>query len=246
MRSIDILYAAGMLKQASQAAEEVSPSPEGSKWGNGFKTLGAHIAASVGIPLAAQGYVGLSNFTHAQGVQEEAASHLREKLRAMGFSIDDVRMVNTISGPMLNTVQPAGAAADVYDKKVYLHPKSHPSIVAHEMGHALGPKWLTGMRLPGFVGSGLMNLKSLLSSDKDTAQRDALISSGILAAGTLPSELDASIKGFRELSKLPTKMGFGSKVKAFVGLPTYAAGAAVPYLTYLLRDKLNVFDKPKA
>jgi hypothetical protein len=113
--------------------------------------------------------------------------------------------------------------------------------LAHELGHGVGPRHYLA---PG--ARGLSNLlpalavgNILYTNDENTGRNTALLSP-LLGAPLLASEIDASVRGSKILSKL-TKGNISKmqKIAPFMGLPTYAAFAASPALTHLIKKNMG-------
>lgn len=122
-----------------------------------------------------------------------------------------------------------------------------PGILAHEVGHGVGPKaYLKGnvrslsMLLPG------LNLgQVLLAKDEEQGRMGAMVSP-LTAAPLLGSEIDASVRGSKLLSKLTKgKLSLLQKLSPFVGLPTYAAFAFSPALAHAIKKNLGGYKDKK-
>lgn len=136
-----------------------------------------------------------------------------------------------------------------------------PEIMAHELGHAknfkdvehvfgkLGKNIHTGL-YAGSKGLTLMGgiaapLASILGADDDTVKTIGVAG----AASSTPmmlEELIASVRGAKALGK--AGKGMGSKLKAFIGMPSYiAAGIAplAPWLGYKMLDSTKEKDIAK-
>ena len=118
---------------------------------------------------------------------------------------------------------------------------AHPGIYAHELGHVLqGRKTQTLTNLLPKVLGNYASLPTAISQDQDTAKNFALAGSALNGV-TLANEIDASTRGFRSLRG--TGLSNMSKLRSFIGLPTYALSAAVPWLTYKAREAAGAFNK---
>lgn len=134
-----------------------------------------------------------------------------------------------------------------------------PGILAHEMGHAQQfTKGRSALRQGFNISRGIGSLLSpfyalgvLTTKDQDTAQRRAATAS-LLQLPVVAHEIDASYHGRKLLidaqksvGNIPVRQGAGGVYKPlsraskfmrslapFKGVPTYAMGAAIPYLMY--------------
>ncbi len=117
-----------------------------------------------------------------------------------------------------------------------------PGVLAHEIGHQqqlrhlTGPLYHAGKMLPGGAA-----LYSGLTSDEGHAKK-AAIAGTLAAAPMLAAEIDASRRG----SKLLKNAGMKGlrRLTPFVGVPSYAAVAAVPMATYKIKKAMGGY-KPK-
>lgn len=132
------------------------------------------------------------------------------------------------------------SAADMVNKNIYVPKGTHPGIWAHEAGHVVGSPLHHEAQLLGKLGGGLGAFKALwLDKHKDEAENSAMWAGLLQGAGTLPSEIDASARGFKMLKGMPLK----SRMMAGVGLPTYAIGTLLPYLGVQVKDYLGGYSK---
>ena len=120
------------------------------------------------------------------------------------------------------------------------------SAIAHEIGHALAPKFVFNPYTIGLsnaarnIGGGLGTVGALLSRDEANSRRSAIAGS-LAQVPSLGIELDASIRGARLLRNLGAKSGMG----AFVGLPSYALMAAAPLGAHYTKKLLGGFENRK-
>ena len=117
-----------------------------------------------------------------------------------------------------------------------------PGVLAHELGHVNGGKGLIAANMIGKNGIGLGTLASMLAKDEDKSKRNAWIGTAFGGA-MLASEVDASRRGYRAIRSLGG--GRGSALKSYIGVPTYAAFAATPMLSHLLKKHMGGFDNEK-
>jgi hypothetical protein len=136
--------------------------------------------------------------------------------------------------------QTAGAYNPSDKTILYNATRRSPSILAHELGHHLGPRWLNKSRVVSSLGRPLGVLGALMSSDEDTSRNMALAGTASQLP-TLASEFDASRRGMNILSKLK----LSNPRRAFVGLPTYLAAASLPMLAHLGKKGLGGFESSK-
>ena len=112
--------------------------------------------------------------------------------------------------------------------------------MAHEVGHVLqpssNPKFVDAMSALRQGGS-LAGLAPLFTRNEDTANRLAAFGS-IATLPMLGQELSASMRGAKLLKRLK-----GSPIKAFSGIPTYAAMTAVPWLIKSIRKQMGGYDQ---
>lgn len=124
-------------------------------------------------------------------------------------------------------------------------PGSNPYILAHEMGHVTGPKWLSGKGSVFFRRMAprtnvLSSVGALAADDQGTAQTIANVGSA-LHLPTLVSEIDASRRGSKLLKTVGGLKGM-SRAKAYTGLPTYILHALVPQLAVQSKGALGGYD----
>jgi len=114
------------------------------------------------------------------------------------------------------------------------------SVLAHEMGHALGGKTLTRLNALGKKGILPSVLGAAFLKDDDNAKHAAMLGTGLMLP-TLASEADASRRAFGLLRE----MGHGRirSAKPFAMLATYLATASLPGATYAYRKMHGDFDK---
>lgn len=224
-------------------------------------TVAAPLLASVGVDLgtkllntaygAIPGVFSRSKNTALRG-QEDKLHRIFERIAELNGYKVSIRQPGAFN--------PASAAGAAIIPKYFKHRfsgtavfprEASPAILAHELGHIKQPSILNRVRAPAMYGAIIPNISSLFNStDKDTAKRDALISSGMIAGGLLPSEIDASIRGYNTLSRINNKrpmeaLSLLRRLRTFAGLPSYALAAAAPFLTYKLREGMGTFDPKK-
>jgi len=107
------------------------------------------------------------------------------------------------------------------------------------MGHALQkPGWLAANVLGKFAG-GLGLTGTTLFNREEDARRSAIL--GTLGFGsTLANELDASARGAGILKRMGDRLP--KRLKAFIGVPTYAMAAASPTIAYLVKKHMGGYD----
>lgn len=214
-------------------------------WG---KTLGAFAGTAAGMSLLTKAYAGMmpAHIDKADELQRSNAERGRKAIEDEGYSIENQHP--GFFGLGRESLEPYDSGVNPWNNTAYLADNAAPSIISHELGHVRGSRLLAMARVPAMLTAGLFGAKALLNqTNRATSKRDALISGGALALGLLPSEMDASVKGYNFLSDAEPeqRLPFSQRAKNFVGLPTYAAIAAAPILTYALRNKFNAFnDKP--
>lgn len=135
---------------------------------------------------------------------------------------------------------PGGASYNTFTGRVNLSKgQAGPAILAHELGHKAGhPMLLRGGQI-GALLSGLAGVGALASSDQDNSRNYALAGTG-LAGLNLASEIDASRRGYQMLRAAGS--GKARALKAFIGVPTYAAMAGLPMLSHQIKKLMSGFD----
>jgi len=131
-------------------------------------------------------------------------------------------------------------------KKPYIKiTKGQAGSAAHEAGHYLvhskSPnkwKWLGASRNL----SALSGLPVLFSDDPTTGAVAATAGSA-LALPTLVDEIQASAKGSSMMKQLPNNPGMFKRLKPYIGVPSYAAFAASPWIMYYIKKLLGSYDK---
>lgn len=116
-----------------------------------------------------------------------------------------------------------------------------PGVLAHEVGHGVGPSVYLkgGARMLSTLLPGLNLGQVLLAKNEDEGRMGAMVSP-LTAAPLLGSEIDASVRGSKILSKLTKgKLSILQRLSPFVGLPTYAAFAASPALAHLIKKNMG-------
>ena len=127
-----------------------------------------------------------------------------------------------------------------FNKYHRLHGAS-PGLLAHEVGHALGPKAYLSPKLQMFgkLGPGLGTFGTLAAGDEDQARLAAILGTAS-SAPVLASEFDASIRGSNILKRLgATRMG---RLSPFIGIPTYLSIAAGPLLAHAIKKRLGGYE----
>jgi hypothetical protein len=114
-----------------------------------------------------------------------------------------------------------------------------PGILAHELGHMRGGSGLFAANVIGKHGLGLLPTLGLLSPNESTGNAAAWTGTA-LGGGVLASEVDASRRGYQAIRGLGG--GRAAALKAFIGLPTYAAAASIPMLAHHLKKRLGGYD----
>lgn len=119
--------------------------------------------------------------------------------------------------------------------------KLKPGVLAHEVGHGLGPSaYVKGLARPISALLPTLNLgQVLLAKDEDTGRMGAMLAP-LSGAPLLASEIDASVRGSKLLSKLTKgKLSTMQKLSPFMGLPTYAAFTAAPALAHMIKKTMG-------
>jgi hypothetical protein len=119
-----------------------------------------------------------------------------------------------------------------------------PGILAHEMGHAMGPKIYTkpltrqlSMLAPALATGNIIHTKN------EEVGRNTALASPLLASPLLASELDASVRGSNLLNRLAKgKLTKLQRLSPFVGLPTYAALALSPGAAHLTKKYTGGYE----
>ena len=142
------------------------------------------------------------------------------------------RTTNPVAKWLMNSqrrgMHKSPGAYDFMAQEIITNPKYRsPAVVAHELGHHRGGK---ALGVAGLAGKNLMGLGTagaLWSGDENTSKNFALGGTAS-AAPMMASELDASWRGMRAMQRAGLKGG----LRAFGGVPTYAAVAAAPMLAH--------------
>jgi hypothetical protein len=120
------------------------------------------------------------------------------------------------------------------------------SAIAHEVGHALAPKWvfnpstIARSQQAARLGTLFGSLGALFSRD-ETNSRNAALAGTAANLPLLALETDASIRGANILKRL----GARSRIGAFIGLPTYALTAGIPLGAHYIKKLLGGFEHNK-
>lgn len=245
-KKIQLVSLKSMRKQAQSSF--VSDNPD-------LSATGIDIATQLGLTGLVKGYGMIPGlFSESKNLAKATAQKkIREKLeKIVAREKFDIR--RHLPG-RVEMLQPSQAAVDFspFGRKrgiAYLSSKGHPGVHAHELGHILGPKFFVG-NIPvltqlGGIGAGLLSVFN--TEDKEKAKRDAIISSALTGLTHLPREIDASARGFSLLSKLQRRdpsniaLRLPSRLKTFIGLPSYALATLAPYLSFKFRENAGVFD----
>jgi hypothetical protein len=114
---------------------------------------------------------------------------------------------------------------------------------AHELGHAKqSPAWLNARQL-GMLGPGLTPWYIAGTRDEDRA-RNAAIAGGLAGVPMVANEANASARGYSVLRRMGKSMP--TSMRAFGGVPSYAALLAAPYLTYSIKKHFGGYKaKPE-
>jgi len=138
-------------------------------------------------------------------------------------------------------------------------PKGNYGFLAHELGHAeqyrnpLYRKTLAPLSSIGRVAGKYGLLAPIFTDNEQEAKRNALIAGG-LQVPTLIEEVDASRRGSRilndQIKNKPVAMGTKTsklgqaltRLRPFVGLPTYALAAISPYLLYKYYKSRGMYE----
>lgn len=211
--------------------------------------LAPELASRAYFPVVSKLVSQSKNADKAQA-QQKIVEELLEQIKGKGYSVHSENPAMAARG---KASKPIHAGVNLFNNSAYIPEGSNPGVVAHELGHILGPKWLGKLQLPGKIGGGLASISAIFRSDKDKAKRDSLIASGILGTTLLPSEIDASIRGYKVLGSLdktkgalrPQLLSRLSRMRSFAGLPTYALAAIAPFMSYKLREGFGSFENSK-
>lgn len=222
--------------------------------GTALKDLGATVGTQ------AAGYFGLKGYSHLidnhpmfrsdnSQLQNNVANQLLDKAKQMGYNYPSTRPgaqsfidTNLFGRFNIPDIQEpiTRSNVNILDKTINVPKDAHPGWFAHEFGHILqGPnKVRFGNAIPRTI-SNLSNIPIGMSNNEDTTRHIAQIGSAAGGA-TLLNELGASARGYRAMSG--SGLGILQKLKAFSGVPTYAMGALLPWLTYKARQAAGAFN----
>lgn len=212
-----------------------------------FRLLSNALAA-VPIELGVNAYGNSSLFEKLHPKHQKAYNALAKAIKDSGIKI----------------IRESGHPASYANKTIYMPGKNLPvGILAHEWGHALNEAAITkhlGRKAnalwnklygigqttsgPGLLGAMPAFISSLADAEDDTVRNLGLAGTA-LQAPMVVEELMASTRGALKLGKLKLP----GKLRAFAGVPTYLASAAMPMLPWGLRKaepKINyLLDKLK-
>ena len=118
-----------------------------------------------------------------------------------------------------------------------------PNVLAHEVGHAInagrpGTRGISRLRGPIRLASGLPILPLVATKNEKTGLISALVASGVLSP-MLAEEIIASHRGNRVLASIPNSGSRLSRVRSYVGIPSYVAATAAPVVGHLLKKWLG-------
>lgn len=208
---------------------------------------GAYFGTGFGSDLLSRGYLSAAgDLTHdGSKSHKDVIKSISRLLSRNNTTISHDKLnVSALGQNMSKPIKgPLDAAYNSFTNTVGVSRDAHPGIFAHEAGHAKGTQNFMWSNILGKNLGSLASLYALFGTrDKSTADTAAMVSGGLMAAGTLPSEIDASRLGFSMLRKLP----FKDRIKSFVGLPTYLLAALVPYLSVQAKDYMGGFNQKQA
>ena len=133
-------------------------------------------------------------------------------------------------------------------KKVVMPEGVSKGVAAHELGHAeqffKSPKLSKGMYYaskPGLMTGMLASGFAATTEDEKKAKRYSILST-LLSSPLVALEADASHRGARMLRETGTPML--KSLSAFKGVPSYAAVAAMPLVTYLIKKHTLGYKYP--
>ena len=197
------------------------------------------------------------------GINAYGNSSLLSKLNPKHHGAYD-KLSKAIENSGIKILSESGYPASYLNKTIYMPGKNLPvGVLAHEWGHALSEDAITkrlGRKAnslwnklyglgqstggPGLLGTMPALISSLADADDDTVRNLGLAGTA-LQAPMVAEELMASTRGALKLGKLKLP----GKLRAFAGVPTYLASAAIPMLPWGLRKaepKINhLLDKLK-
>jgi hypothetical protein len=117
----------------------------------------------------------------------------------------------------------------------------NPGVLAHELGHHMGGKWLMRGNQIGRPALGLGTAGALLSNNEDNS-RNSAIAGTVGSMPMLASEFDASRRGAKLMRQMKLKGGRS----AFIGLPTYMLASSAPLLAHYGKKTLGGFKADAA
>lgn len=117
----------------------------------------------------------------------------------------------------------------------------NPGVLAHEIGHHMGGKWLMRGNQIGRPAIGLGTAGALLSNNEDNS-RNSAIAGTVGSVPMLASEFDASRRGAKLMRQMKLKGGRS----AFIGLPTYMLASSAPMLAHYGKKTLGGFKADAA
>lgn len=203
--------------------------------------------AAVALPSAAQAAVGLPSMRAISAVKEVDDPLVKRLLRRIIPDVPrtEIRPLGMPTGQekLFRTLGLLGPHYNPVNRSIALDIGQRPGVVAHEIGHALSHKMPLAKARYGLMTAGkglsaLAPMYSALTSNRERARAAAAAGTGLMLP-TLGEELLASGIG----SKLLRSRGLKGRLAAFMGIPTYLAASAVPWLTYKTKDWLGGYDK---
>jgi Inorganic Pyrophosphatase len=247
--------AAAQNQEDAVPAPAANPAQQGSLlWGN----TGAGLA-SVTTGVAATGYGHLMpRIVKPRG---SADPRMMRKLTTQAKKIG-APVVKDFSGELMRNIKTGNRVADFFrtvpQANYHLGPKAtdtsiprsaitmdkklaSPGILAHELGHAAGPRSLIYANAAGKLGMRFAPLIGMATRNEDTG-RNAAIAGTVSGGATLASEFDASRRGYQNLRSLGSRRL--PALRAGGGLPTYLLAAAAPMLMHYTKKWMGGYDKP--
>lgn len=206
---------------------------------------------------SSQAWQQLSDYAKGQGVDVTDSLNVASKIdpkiapKTTGNWLGDFmnnikyRMRRSAADSVRNTpafYTPANPGMGISKPTIGHSPRmSNPGVLAHEIGHHMGGKWLMRGNQIGRPALGLGTAAALLSNNEDNSRNSAIAGT----AGAVPmlaSEFDASRRGAKLMRQMKLKGGRS----AFVGLPTYMLASSAPMLAHYGKKTLGGFKADAA
>jgi hypothetical protein len=238
------------LYRESQAVQNAIGSKD---WGGVNNTMDDYVKsrgvvyanrAAGNAPTSRQGLL-MQQLSSTPGAYMDVDSNLSKTLALNVLPANEVRQTKGLIFGSKNE-------APILNRLLGLSQQDTPAlhVTAHEMGHHLQPSWMKNMgaRL-GLKGPMLGAAAPIISSDENIALAGAGAGTALAVPGII-GEFDASRRGTNLLKQVSgddawKRMGWKGRMSPYIGVPTYLAALAAPWLAYGTRKSMGGFDQDK-